>query len=85
MLVHKEDRLVQETMHMVDSLDKLWKDGEMPKKYEHMLAESVEVLTAIVVIWYQEHGQIETEQDEPEEIWEGSTSILLDETTPPTG
>ena len=32
MLVHKEDRLVQETMHMVDSLDKLWKDGEMPKK-----------------------------------------------------
>ena len=42
------------------------------------------VLTAIVVIWYQEHDQNETEQDEPEEIWEGSTSILLDETTPPT-
>ena len=50
-----------------------------------MLAESVEVLTAIVVIWYQEHDQIEIEQDVPEEILEGSTSILLDETTPPTG
>ena len=32
MLVHKQDRLVQETMHILDSLDKLWESGEMPKE-----------------------------------------------------
>ena len=63
MLVHKEDRLVQETMHMVDGLDKLWESGEMPKEYEHMLKESVEVLTAIVVLWYQEQDQQEQEME----------------------
>ena len=63
MLVQMEDRLVQETMHMVDGLDKLWESGEMPKEYEHMLKESVEVLTAIVVIWYQEQDQLEQEME----------------------
>ena len=41
MLVHKEDRMVQETMHMVDGLDKLWESGEMPKEYEHMLRKAI--------------------------------------------
>ena len=52
---HPEDSLVQETMHMVDGLGKLWESGEMPGEYEQMLTESVEILTATVVIWYQEH------------------------------
>jgi hypothetical protein len=66
MLVHKEDRLVQETMHMVDGLDKLWESAEMAKEYEQML----EVLNALVVIWYQEHDQLE-EGGSSEEMEEG--------------
>ena len=61
LLIHTEDRLVQETMHMVDGLDDLWKSGEMPVEYEEMLTESVEILTALVVIWYQKHDQLEVD------------------------
>ena len=58
-----------------------------------MLTESVEVLTAIVVIWYQEHDQLEQEMEsshlEEEEthevILEGSPSSHQEEATPPTG
>ena len=70
MLVHKEDRLVQETMHMVDGLDKLWESGEMAREYEQMLTESVKVLTALVVTWYQEHDQLD-EGGSPTEMEEG--------------
>ena len=66
MLAYDEDILVQETMHIIDGLDKLWESGEMARKYEEMLTESVEVLTALVVIWYQEPRELlERESSQP--------------------
>ena len=93
MLAHDEDILVQETMHIIDGLDKLWESGEMAREYEEMLTESVEVLTALVVIWYQEHDQLDEGGSSAEmEEGEGQDSNLredlpspLEETTPPTG
>ena len=93
MLAHDEDILVQETMHIVDGLDKLWESGEMAREYEEMLTESVEVLTALVVIWYQEHDQLD-EEGSATEMAEGkgqdgnlrdSIPSPLEDVTPPTG
>ena len=77
---------------MVDGLDKLWESGEMPKEYEHMLKESVEVLTAIVVIWYQEHDQLEQEMESSHLEEKETQEVILEESpssnhevaTPPT-